>query len=220
MGRVAKYKKQKEFKNPQDDPELKKKFDAVPSNSKKNALPRKLRTLITEQEKFKNNLSNKVKNSDDADIKKKRYDESDIRPGESLAAYKKRLLSAARSDLTKAFKESSHSREKKKQRLKERKDKLKEKQKLKKQEKREDAPDFNQKVDHVKFGEVVQTVPDISVVPRPLNKPRVTPTEGRSAAEQRLFDLDRERVCVCSEAGEELERDQGGSGEAEANVQV
>ncbi|CAG8546924.1 4350_t:CDS:2 [Funneliformis mosseae] len=173
------------------------KYDASPIADKISDIPRNFKRMLQANEFKKKKI---VKTSG----MKSNSETIQRMPGESFRDFSRRLEDHMRPDIIKAMKVGMSTKDKAKRYLTK---KLKEKKKAKVEKLMEEvnAKDFNDFQDKVKFGEVVQAPPSLSVIPKNRGKinqlkkdnfwkEKEQKKKQLDAVNKRIMDKERERV--------------------------
>ncbi|CAI2182805.1 15282_t:CDS:2 [Funneliformis geosporum] len=169
------------------------KYDASPVSDKISDIPRNFKRLLQANEFKKNKIVETSRIKSKQTIQRM--------PGESFRNFSRRLEDHMRPDIIKAMKVGMSTKDK----AKRYREKLKEKKKAKIEKLIEEvnAKDFNDFQDKVKFGEVVQAPPSLTVIPKhrgkilkkdSLEKEREQKNKQLNAVNKRIMDKERERV--------------------------
>ncbi|RGB23598.1 hypothetical protein C1646_748141 [Rhizophagus diaphanus] len=172
------------------------KYDAPPTSDKISDIPKNFKRLLLANKFKKKQVNNSEMNKDNSQIIQRI-------PGESFLDFSRRLEDHMRPDILKAMKEGTSTKDK----TKRFREKLKEKKKAKIKKLIEEVnfKDFDDFKDKIKFGEVVQAPPSLTVIPKKrdkinhLKKDNLDNSKGQkvnhlNVANKRIIAEERERV--------------------------
>ncbi|GBB84178.1 hypothetical protein RclHR1_10800005 [Rhizophagus clarus] len=166
------------------------KYDEPPTSDKTSDIPKNFKRLLLAN-KFKKQVVNNSKMNKDTSQKVQRI------PGESFLGFSRRLDDHMRPDILKAMKEGTSAKDK----TKRFREKLKEKKKAKIKKLMEEVniKDFDDFKDKIKFGEIVQAPPSLTVIPKKRNHLKKDSSKEKKMnqlnfANKRIIAEERERV--------------------------